>query len=77
MMFLEKYNNIGLIINLDHVVSMNWNNGLTTEFLMVNGETIKWEYKFEDEQMEDLTIIQQGLARKGQFLSAGDGLDDE
>ena len=52
-MFIEQNNNPGLIINLDHVASMNWDKGLSTEFVMANGQAITWEYKNEEEQMED------------------------
>ena len=48
-MYFEQYNSPGQIINLDHVASMNWDNGLTVEFVLANGQTITWDYKSEDE----------------------------
>ncbi len=68
-MYLEKNYNPGQIINLDHVASMNWDNGLTTEFVMANGQTITWNYKNEDDQMEDLNLLANKLHNSGLYMS--------
>ena len=68
-MYLEMNNNPGQIINLDHVASMNWDNGLTTEFVMANGQTITWEYKNEDDQMADLDKMSKLLHAAGRLIS--------
>ncbi len=68
-MYLEKNYNLGQIINLDHVASMNWDNGLTTEFVMANGQTITWNYKNEDDQMEDLNLLANKLHNSGLYMS--------
>ena len=68
-MYLEKNYNLGQIINLDHVASMNWDNGLTTEFVMANGQTITWNYKNEDDQMEDLNLLADELHKAGLYMS--------
>jgi len=68
-MYLEKYNNHGLIINLDHVASMNWGKGLTTEFVMTVGPTITWQYDSEDDQMVDLGIVSKRLYDGGMLIS--------
>ncbi len=68
-MFIEQNNNPGHIINLDHVASMNWDNGLTTEFVMANGQTITWNYKNEDDQMEDLNLLANKLHNSGLYMS--------
>ncbi len=62
-------NNPGQIINLDRVASMNWDNGLTTEFVMANGQTITWEYKNEDDQMADLDKMSKLLHAAGRLIS--------
>ncbi len=62
-------NNPGQIINLDHVASMNWDNGLTTEFVMANGQTITWEYDNEDELSEDLNLLANELHKSGIYMS--------
>jgi hypothetical protein len=56
-MYLEKNNSPGQIINLDHVASMDWDNELSTEFILANGQTIIWTYDNEDDQMEDLDKV--------------------
>jgi len=68
-MYLEKYNNHGLIINLDHVASMNWDKPLTAEFVMTNGETITWTYGHEDERAADLDKISKRLYDGGMLIS--------
>ena len=68
-MYLEKNNSPGRIINLDHVASMNWDNGLITEFVMANGQTITWNYKNEDDQMEDLNLLANKLHNSGLYMS--------
>ncbi len=68
-MYLEMNNNPGQIINLDHVTSMNWDNGLTTEFVMANGQTITWEYDNEDELSEDLNLLANELHKSGIYMS--------
>jgi hypothetical protein len=68
-MYLEKNNSPGRIINLDHVASMNWDNGLITEFVMANGQTITWNYKNEDDQMEDLNLLANELHKAGLYMS--------
>jgi hypothetical protein len=69
-MFIEKNNSPGQIINLDHVASMNWDNGLTVEFVMASGQTITWDYKSEDELSEDLNVLCDMLHNADQFISA-------
>ena len=68
-MYLEKNNNHGQLINLDHVASMDWDNGLTTEFVMTNGQTIKWKYENEDELSEDQNLLADGLHKAGLYMS--------
>ncbi len=68
-MFLEKNNSPGKIINLDHVSSMDWDKGLTTEFIMVNGQTITWDYKNEEDQREDHNMVSKHLHRTHRLLS--------
>ena len=68
-MYLEKNYNPGQIRNLDHVASMNWDNGLTTEFVMANGQTITCNYKNEDDQMEDLNLLANKLHNSGLYMS--------
>ena len=69
MIYLEKNNSPGHLINLDHVASLNWDNGLTTQFLMANGQTITWEYDNEDEQMADLDKLDKHLRNAGKLIS--------
>jgi len=69
-MYLEKNYSPGHIINLDHVASMNWDKGLSVEFVMVNGQTITWEYENEDDQMEDLNVLAKMLYDADMFISA-------
>ena len=69
-MFIEKNNNPGLIINLDHVASMNWDKELSVEFILANGQTITWKYKTEEEQMEDLNVLSKILHEADMFISA-------
>ena len=68
-MFIEKNYSPGQIINLDHVASMNWDKGISTEFVMTNGQTITWEYKNEDDQMEDLNLLADKLHEAGLYMS--------
>ena len=68
-MYFEQYNSPGQIINLDHVASMNWDNGLTVEFVLANGQTITWDYKSEDELSEDLNLLADGLHKAGLYMS--------
>lgn len=68
-MYLEKNNNPGQIINLDHVASMNWDNGFTTEFILANGQTITWTYDTEEDQMEDLNLLANELHKAGLYMS--------
>ena len=68
-MFIEQNNNPGLIINLDHVASMNWDKGLSVEFVMVNGQTITWTYDTEEDQMEDLNLLANELHKSGLYMS--------
>jgi len=68
-MYLEKNNNPGHIINLDHVASMNWDKELSVEFVMANGQTITWKYKTEEEQMEDLDKVGKLLHRTHKLIS--------
>ncbi len=68
-MYLEKNNNHGQLINLDHVASMDWDNGLTTEFVMTNGQTIKWSYNTEEDQMEDLDAVSRLLYDTDMLIS--------
>ncbi len=68
-MFLEKNNSPGHIINLDHVASSNWDNGLATEFIMANGHTIIWQYDNEEDQREDHNMVNKHLHNAGKLLS--------
>ena len=68
-MYLEKNNNPGQIINLNHVASMNWDKGLSVEFVMANGQTITWTYDTEEDQMEDLNLLADGLHKAGLYMS--------
>ena len=68
-MYLEKNNSPGRIINLEHVMAMNWDKGLTTEFVMVNGETITWTYTDVDDQMVDLDKLSKLLYNAGKLIS--------
>jgi len=69
MIYLEKNNSPGKIINLDYVASMNWDNGLTVEFVMASGQTITWEYKNEDDLSEDLNVLANMLHKAGLYMS--------
>jgi hypothetical protein len=68
-MFIEQNNSPGHIINLDHVASMDWGKGLSTEFIMANGQTITWTYDNVDEQMEDLNLLANKLHNTGLYMS--------
>ncbi len=68
-MFLEKNNSPGQIINLDHVASMNWDKGLTAEFIMANGSMIPWTYDSEEEKGEDLAKVTETLHNAGKLIS--------
>ncbi|MBC8193573.1 MAG: hypothetical protein H8E18_14395 [FCB group bacterium] len=69
MIYFEKKNSPGQLINLEYVASMNWDNGLTTQFLMTNGQTITWEYENEDDQMEDLDKLDNHLRNADKLIS--------
>ena len=68
-MYLEKNNSPGQLINLEHVASMDWDKGLTTEFVMANGQTIPWEYQNEEDQMEDLDKLDKHLRKADKLIS--------
>jgi len=70
MIFLEKFNDPGLIINLDYVISMDWNNELTVNFKMMDGNTITWEYSCEDDMIVDANLIADELHKSGKYLAA-------
>ncbi len=69
MIYLEKNNSPGQLINLDHVSSMNWDNGLATEFIMANGQIIIWKYDNEEDQMADLDKMSKHLHNAGKLIS--------
>jgi len=69
MMYIVQNNSPGQFINLDHVASMNWDKGLSTEFVMVNGETITWTYTDVDVQMVDLDKLSKWLYNAGKLIS--------
>ena len=69
MILLEKNGNPGQIINLDHVASMNWDKGISTEFVMTNGQTITWSYDNEEDQMEDINLLADKLHKAGLYMS--------
>ena len=68
-MFIEQNNSPGQIINLDHVASMDWDNELTTQFLMASGQTITWEYENEDDKSEDLDKLDNHLRNADKLIS--------
>jgi len=68
-MFLEKNSNPGNIINLDDVVSMNWDLGYSVEFRMKNGQAIFWRYDTEEARSQDLDLVSAHLHDSGQLLS--------
>ncbi|MBT3632683.1 MAG: hypothetical protein HOD11_01430 [Candidatus Marinimicrobia bacterium] len=68
-MYLEKNYSPGHIINLDHVASMNWDIGLSVEFIMANGQAITWEYENEDDLSEDQNLLADGLHKAGLYMS--------
>jgi len=68
-MLIVQNNSPGQFINLDHVASMNWDKGLTTEFIMANGQTITWTYDNEDVQMEDLQTVSRILYDTDMLIS--------
>ena len=68
-MFIEQNSSPGQLINLDHVASMDWDNGLSVEFVMVNGQTITWTYDTEEDQMEDLNLLADKLHEAGLYMS--------
>jgi hypothetical protein len=68
-MYLEKNYSPGHIINLDHVASMNWDNGLSVEFVMANGQTVTWDYENEDDLSEDLNLLADELHKAGLYMS--------
>ncbi len=68
-MFIEQNNSPGKIINLDHVSSMDWDKGLTTEFIMANGQIITWTYDKEEDQREDHNMVSKHLHNADKLLS--------
>mgnify|MGYP005662280783 CR=1 FL=1 len=68
-MFFEKNNSPGKIINLDYVISMNWDKKLSVEFVMANGQTVTWNYKNEDDLSEDLNLLADELHKAGLYMS--------
>ncbi|MBT4033522.1 MAG: hypothetical protein HOD11_14685 [Candidatus Marinimicrobia bacterium] len=48
---------------------MNWDKGLSVEFILVNGQTVTWDYKSEDELSEDLNLLADGLHKAGLYMS--------
>ncbi len=68
-MFIEMNNTPGHIINLDHVSSMDWDKKLSVELVMANGQTVTWNYKNEDDQMEDLNLLADELHKAGLYMS--------
>ena len=68
-MFFEKNNSPGKIINLDYVISMNWDKKLSVEFVMANGQTVTWNYKNEDDLSEDLNLLADKLHKAGLYMS--------
>ncbi|MBT3253341.1 MAG: hypothetical protein HN995_13665 [Candidatus Marinimicrobia bacterium] len=68
-MFFEKNNSPGKIINLDYVISMNWDKKLSVEFVMANGQTVTWNYKNEDDLSEDLNLLADKLHEAGLYMS--------
>ncbi len=69
MIYLEKNNSPGQIINLDNVASMDWDNGLTAQFVMTNGLMIPWTYDSEEEKGEDLAKVTETLHNAGKLIS--------
>jgi hypothetical protein len=69
MIFLEKNNSPGQLINLEHVASSNWDNGLTAEFVMTNGLMIPWTYDSEEEKGEDLAKVTETLYKACKLIS--------
>jgi len=68
-MYIVQNNSPGQFINLDHVAVMDWDKGLSTEFIMANGQTITWTYDNVDEQMEDLNLLANKLHNTGLYMS--------
>jgi len=68
-MYIVQNNSPGQFINLDHVAVMDWDKGLTTEFIMANGQTITWTYDNVDEQMEDLQTVSRILYDTDMLIS--------
>ena len=69
MIYFEKNNSPGQLINLEYVASSNWDKGLATEFIMANGHTIIWQYANEDEQVADLDKMSKHLHIAGKLIS--------
>ena len=69
MIYLEKNNSPGQLINLEYVASSIWDNGLTTQFVMANGSMIPGTYASEDEQMADLDKMSKHLHNAGKLIS--------
>jgi hypothetical protein len=68
-MYIVQNNSPGQFINLDHVAVMDWDKGLSTEFIMANGQTITWTYDNVDEQMEDLQTVSRILYDTDMLIS--------
>jgi len=50
-------------------MAMNWDKGLTTEFVMTVGPTITWQYDSEDERAVDLDKLSKLLYNAGKLIS--------
>jgi len=68
-MYLVQINSPGQFINLDHVAVMDWDKGLSTEFIMANGQTVTWTYDNEDDKMEDLQTVSRILYDTDMLIS--------
>jgi len=68
-MHIVQNNSPGQFINLDHVAVMDWDKGLSTEFIMANGQTVTWTYDNVDEQMEDLQTVSRILYDTDMLIS--------
>ena len=69
MIYFEKKNSPGQLINLKYVASMDWDNGLTAKFIMANGSMIPWTYDSEEDQMADLDKMSKHLRIAGKLIS--------
>jgi len=68
-MFIEKNYNSGLLINLDHVIEVNWITENKIQFNTTHG-VITWEYDSEDEASQDITTLLNTFRKKGELVSA-------